>query len=254
MVLKRRPEVDALDKNNRLLGGVLDTLQTIKSEINKMNDLILYYFGRISKEEYSKCHISINNKIIYNTVFKSNIVRKFLRKTNITIVDIGAGCCDLAEKLLNAFHREQDVTMIAVDISSNMFKNSKIIPKKCPFNIRFVLADATSTGLKSDCSDITFVINVLPYIEDVKALLCELYRITHNDGIVVIVKPVKDRFNFWERSFEEIKIQFHDNFENIVDLKRFQIIENNTIDLNPIQDVKIIKIEIGKLMILKVLK
>ena len=243
-----------MGKKIKLLRVVTDTPRSILDEINKMNDAIYRYFSRISRNEYSKRHISINNKIIYNVVFKTNIVNEFLRKTKITIVDIGAGCCDLEKKLMDVLSSNQDILIIATDISSNMIKNSKIVPEKYPFNIQFVLADATYTGLQSDCSDITFVINVLPYIEDVRTLLSELYRITRTKGIIVIVNPIKGKFNFWEKYFDEIKIYFHEKLENIFDLERFQLVENISIDLNPIQYMKMIKVPIAKLMILKVLK
>lgn len=246
-----------MEEKNRLLRVVSDTPRSSIGEINKgnnMSDPIYRYFSRISEENYSKCHISMNNEIIYNAVFKSNTLNEFLRKPKMTVVDIGAGCCDLEKKLVGVLSPNQDISIIAIDISSNILKNSKIVPQKYPFNIQFVLADATSTGLKSDCSDITYIINVLPYIEDVRSLLNELYRITRTNGIIVIVKPVRDRFNFWQRYFDEIKIHFQENFENVIDLERFQLVENISIDLNPIQDVKIIKVPIAKLMVLKVLK
>lgn len=240
-----------------------EILQVISSEFNsvvdrnknyEMNNHVHRYFSRMSEGAYHKHHISMDKEIIYNAVFKSTILNKYLRKSKITIVDVGAGCCDLEEKLLDVLSLDQDVSMVALDMSSNMLKNSKIVPKKYPFSIQFISADAISAGVKSDCSDITFIINVLPYIDDVRSLLSELYRITRTNGIIVIVKPVKDRFNFWERYFDDIKIYFHENFENIIDLERFQIVENSPIELNPIQDVEIIKVQIGKLMIIKVLK
>lgn len=246
-----------MEKNNKLLRVVSDiplSINEINSDNNNMRDSIYRYFSKISEESYSKCHISINNEIIYNAVFKSNTFNEFLRKPQITIADIGAGYCALEKKLLNVLRPDQDISIIAVDSSVNMIKNSKIILKKYPFNIQFIMADAFSTGVKSDCSDITFVINVLPYIKDVRAVLTELYRITHSKGIIVIVQPVRDSFNFWDRCFDGIKIYFHENFEKVIDLERFQIVENVSINLTPIQDVDIIKVKIGKLIILKVLK
>lgn len=208
----------------------------------------------MSTEVYSKYHISMNKEIIYSAVFKSMILNKSLRNPKITITNIGAGYCELEKKLLDVVSPEQDISIIAVDSSINMLKNSKITLRKYPYNIQFVLADATSTGITNDWSDITFVINVLPYITNIKGVLAELYRITRANRIIVIVKPVRDRFNFWERCFDGIKMCFHENVESAIDLERFQIIENVSININPIQDIKIIEVQIGKLMVLKVLK
>lgn len=203
---------------------------------------------------YSKYHISINNEIIYTAVFKSVALNRFLKYPKITIVDIGAGYCDLEKKLLNILSPNQEITIIAVDNSINMLKKSKTTLRKYPYNIQFVLANATSIDIPDDLSDITFIINVFPYIRDIRKVLAEAYRITRGDRIVVITKPVRDRFNFWERSFDGMKIYFHENFEDAIDIARFQMLENMPININPIQDVKIIEAQIGKLIVLKVLK
>lgn len=208
----------------------------------------------MSKEVYSKYHISMNKEIIYNAVFKSMILNNFLKSPKITIADIGVGYCDLEKKLLDGVSPEQDISIIAVDNSINMLKNSNISLREYPYNIQFLLADANSTGIPDDWSDITFLINVISYIKDVRGVLTELYRITRANGIIVIVKPIREGFNFWERCFDGIKICCHENFEDNIDLSRFQIIENISININPVQDVKIIELQIGKLMVLKVLK
>lgn len=230
-----------------------------KSDINKnnghgMNEPVCRYFNKMSKEAYSKYHISINKEIIYNAVFKSKILNKFLRKPEITIVDIGAGYCDLEKKLLDVVSPNQNISIIAVDNSVKMLKNSKISLRKYPYKIQFVFADANSTSIPDDWSDITFLINVIPYIRDARGVLTELYRITRANGIIVIVKPVKDRFNFWERCFNGMEIYFHENFEDNIDLTKFQIVENTSIKMNPVQDVKMIEIQIGKLIVLKVVR
>jgi len=225
----------------------------MNKDYNNMNS-IYHYFNGISKSEYSKHHISMNNGIICNAVFKSDTINKFLRKSKITLVDIGAGCCDLEKKLVDVLNPNQDILIIAIDRSSNMLRNRKMIPERFPFNIRFIVAEATSLGLRDNCSEITFVINVLPYIKNIKLFSNELYRITRNKGLIVIVNPVKDKFNFWERYFNDIKIHFHENIENFFVSNKFQVIENLPINLNPVQDVEIIKVPIAKLLVVKAKK
>ena len=225
-----------------------------KNDYNNMNKSINRYFNGISDDEYREHHISMNNEIICNAVFKSNTINKFLRKSEITLVDIGAGCCDLEKKLVDVLSPDQDIQIIAVDRSSNMLRNKKIAPEGFPFNIRFIVADATSLGLQDDCSEITFVINVLPYIKNIKLFSNEMHRITRNKGLIVIVNPMNNRFDFWEKYFNGIKIYFHENIEKIFCSNKFQLIENSQINLNPVQDVEIIKVPIAKLMVVKVKK
>ncbi len=234
---------------------LLLTLQMKRTIIyNNMNNLIYHYFNGISEDEYSEHHISMNNEIISNAVFKSATLKKFLRKSRITLVDIGAGCCDLEKKLVDVLNPNQDIRIIAVDRSSNMLRNRKIVSEKFPVNIGFIVAEATSLGLRDDCSEITFVINVLPYIKNIKLFSNEMHRITRNKGLIVIVNPVKDKFNFWERYFHDIKIYFHENIEKFFSSNKFQLIENSPINLNPVQDVEIIKVSIARLMVVKVKK
>jgi ubiquinone/menaquinone biosynthesis C-methylase UbiE len=241
-------------KQKSLLDAPVCFVDKMNKDYNNMNNSIYHYFNGISKDEYNKHHTSMNNEIICNAVFKSNTINNFLRKSEITLVDIGAGCCDLEKKLVDVLSPDQDILIIAVDRSSNMLRNKKIVPEGFPFNIRFLVADATSLGLQDNCSEITFVINVLPYIKNIKSFSNELYRITRNKGLIIIVNPVKDKFNFWERYINDLKIHFHENIEKFFSSNKFQLIENSQINLNPVQDVEIIKVPIAELIIVKVKK
>jgi ubiquinone/menaquinone biosynthesis C-methylase UbiE len=209
------------------------------------------YFNRSSQKKYDQNHISTNFDPILKTIFDSSLLNRYLSKKKISIIDVGAGSCDFETILFTKRKFTDNDVVVALDFSKSMVEKCM---RKTMYNIHPLVSDATSLALRNNCSDITIFLNVLPYIENVENAMSELFRITKKNGIIIIVKPIRDQYGFWEDQFENIEINYHDNFKECIQSNMFKVLEMSDVAIYPIDEVDCIKVPIAELLILGVIK
>jgi len=190
-------------------------------------------------------HLSIRDRILLEPVTGSRLISSRLAEPEQTIVDLGAGLCDLRRGL--PLHETSE--FVALDKSLNMLRNGvRVLGDLCT-SLSLVVSDAICCALSSNCSDVSFVIGVTPYVESVNHLASELARIGKPGGLVVLIHPEKGMF--WEDEFEGVRTYFHDAREIVkqFDSVALRLLELQPICIYPIPDVRSIKLIIANLMI-----
>lgn len=218
------------------------------------NKDLAYYFKTLTKRDYQQQHISMNREEISNSVLCGKELLRYCAKPNLKILDIGAGFCDLEKKILRSTNFANIIEITALDQSTNMLRQCR--RDLCHFQVKinFLGTDALKSRLPTDYSNITFLINVLPYLPKWEKVIHELYRITANGGIIVIVVPIQNKLKFWKTDFGGGKICLNENIEPFFTKAEFKLIEKKLIHITPIPQIRIIKIPIAKKLIYKVTK
>ena len=246
-------KIQMLNKDTNIITVKIPTKKKNTDIINKniSRQRILYkkYFDQLSLEKYRSTHISIKDRIFYQEILNNSIVKRLLSRSNQTIVDVGAGICDLERILQKLIASNQNCKIIAIDRSPNMLRKGLELQTNSPFTLEFIVADVKCCPIPDNIADLTFAINVIPYIEDIKALSHELYRITKPSGFFILIQPEKCKF--WEEKFEDIQVIFHNNTQRIFSSIGFQLLEKKFITVYPIPDVKNISMKIASLMVFK---
>ncbi len=203
------------------------------------------YWDKLSAEEYAAMHISIKDRVFFEQIIASNIVRQRLTKPSQTIVDIGAGNCNLAN-LIHKMGPPESCRMIALDNSANMLRNAVANQKALPFVLQTVVAEATSMPLQKGIADVAFVINVTPYINELAPLARELTRVIKKGGLLVIVHP--ERSIFWEAEFEGLQVKFDHRVQEVFELVGFKLLEDKPINVHPVAEIESITLRIATWM------
>jgi ubiquinone/menaquinone biosynthesis C-methylase UbiE len=210
------------------------------------------YFERIAQDEYNKLHKGINFYPFYSTLLSLQSLRRKFTYPNLTILDIGAGKCDLENILAKNISLNRINKVIALDRCPKILSQAKVIENKLPFPIEFRVADAENTNLPKDFSDITFALNVIPYITNLPSFSQEMFRITNRLGLLILLAPKKSPF--WQKSFESVTVIFHNNIEKTVMKSGFKTLERKNITILPIPNVKNITLDIAQIFVFEVLK
>lgn len=209
------------------------------------------YFNSISVDAYLKNHVSSNTNYMFNIILKSDIINSEFDKNDVIMVDVGAGLCDLEKKLIECKIINK-ISCIALDQSKNMLSIGKKNLENLDHNINFIIANANQIPLADNTSDITFLINVLPYVENPKETLNEINRVTKVGGKFVTINPIKETHGFWENNFEGINIHFHKNINKTIEEAGFEVLKEQHIKICPIKNLDDIKVTIGNLYLARV--
>lgn len=222
-----------------------------ESHLTRLGDTMCRrYFGKLSLEQYEAKHVSVKDRVFYQEILDSDVIRQRLSRPCQTILDVGAGTCDLEKILQRLISRSQNCKVIALDANLNILRSGLEIRRILPFTLKIVVADARSCPIKDRTSDITFVLNVTPYIENLEVLACELRRITKGGGLLVLLQP--EKCIFWEEEFEGVKLKFHERAEETFHFAGFRLLEAKPINIYPVPGVESIVIRIASLMIFEV--
>lgn len=163
---------------------------------------ILNYFEQLGQELYVKKHIAIKDSLYFEKIVQSSAIRCALLQPSMVIVDLGAGSGDL-ERLIQ-LHPSSKVVML--DFSPNMLKVCKDLASTDSFAP--VIADLENIPLRMQCVDVVFMVNVVPYLDDLERVFRQVHHILRVGGLFALIEPIKNRV--WEEEFDGVRIHLRD--------------------------------------------
>lgn len=210
---------------------------------------IRLYFEKIPAPQFKKKHYGFWNERIFRLILSNKLITDITTKGNKSILDIGCGDLILYKTLIeNSMIKSR---YFAMDFNLTMLREVKkeyhdIFATK---KINLIVADFLECPYKANTFDIIFLLNVTPYINknSLNDAIDNLYKMIKPNGLLVLTTISKSPF--WEAEFDEIKINYHENCDNILRLHNFRIKEQHPIYYFPVEEVPEINIEIAKLYI-----
>lgn len=172
------------------------------SSLSYRREAVHRYFANISPQEYLEYHTSMNSDLFLRAVSSELKARV---KPGWSIVDMGAGFCDLEDVM--ASELPDDSRLISVDLHTHMLlAGRRRIETDQRIVVFCLVTDVERCALSDESVDMVVCVNVTPYLKSLNGVSKEIGRLLKKEGELILVQPRRNPF--WEEEFEGVKLSF----------------------------------------------
>jgi ubiquinone/menaquinone biosynthesis C-methylase UbiE len=215
-----------------------------------MNSHIKSYFEKLSIEQFRSKHAGFWNEQISRIILNNKLITNITAEENNYILDLGCGDLSLYKFLNEKFLFKANY--VAIDFNSILLEKVKNDYQDIAMagKINLIVADFLEYQFKNNSVNLVFLINVIPYLSNkcLNKILHTIYKTMKKSGLLVLTDI--ERTPFWETEFLGVKINYHKNLLDLLELHHFDIKAKHHIYFDPIKNISEIKMEIAKLYIM----